>query len=59
MNEMQKLASWCLEIISKHPQHVKEINGFFKLCQDEILAGESMTNEVELCRGSINELINE
>jgi len=53
---MEELAKWCVEFISKNPRKAKEVNDLFVLCQDEIEAGESMENEIELCKNSINEL---
>jgi len=58
MNEMQQLASWCLEFISKHPEHSKAVNAYFVLCKDEVENGESEFNEIHLCKNSINELLN-
>jgi hypothetical protein len=54
---MKELAEYCLDVICKYPRLAKDINDLYQLCQDEINAGESETNEIELCKGSIEELI--
>ena len=57
MNNMKELAEYCLDVICKHPRLAKQINDLYVLCQDEIEAGESETNEIELCKNSIEELL--
>lgn len=59
MTDLQKLASWCLEFLSKHPEYGKEVNSYFCLCRDEIEAGESEVNEIELCKSAILDLLTE
>ena len=56
---MKQLAMYCLEVISKHPKLASEINELFQLCKDEIEQGGSETHEIELCYGSIKELLEE
>ena len=56
---MKELAEYCLDVISKYPSLASEVNDFFVLCQDEIANGESETHEIELCMGSIQDLIDE
>ena len=41
------------------PHLADEIQDFYQLCLDEIEAGESEWNEIELCYGSITDLIEE
>jgi hypothetical protein len=56
---MDELAKYCLEVISKHPKLASEVNDYFVLCNDEIEEGGSRQHEIELCIGSIKELIEE
>ena len=56
---MEELVKYCLEVIAKHPELEEEVNDFFQLCQDEIEQGGSKQHEIDLCIGSIEELIEE
>ena len=45
--------------ITKHPEHKEEMLDLYSLCIDEIADGGSEWNEVQLCRSSIEELLEE
>ncbi len=54
MKELEKFAN---EMILKYPEHLLDIQELFQLCKDEIEAGESQQNEIDLCYSSIEDLI--
>ena len=54
---MEQLIKHAKEIIKKHPELEAEIQNLLFLCKDEIDAGESKDNEIQLCYSSINELV--
>lgn len=56
---MKELITFVKEYEKKYPQHKEEINNFLTLCQDEIEEGNSETNEIELCKSSILQLVGE
>ena len=56
-NKMDRLNKYCRNAITNYPHLRGQINDFYQLCLDEIEAGESKENEIELCIGSIEELI--
>jgi hypothetical protein len=47
------------EIISRYPHFKEEIEDLFQLMITEIEDGASETNEIELFRNSVNDLIEE
>lgn len=55
---MQELIKYAQDQMKKTPELKGEINDLLQLCYDEIEAGESKENEIELCYGAINDLIN-
>lgn len=48
-----------METIRKHPSLFEQITDLYFLCEDEIEQGGSEQHEIELCIGSIDELISE
>lgn len=56
---LKDLKVFAQEFQKKHPEHSDEVNGFVQLCMDEIDAGESEINEIDLCIESINQLLEE
>lgn len=56
---MKQLAADLREIIAKYPQLKPQIQDLYQLCQDEIEEGGSEEHEIELCRGSVQELVDE
>ena len=56
---MKQLAEDLRAVIAKYPQLKDQVNDFYQLCKDEIEEGGSEMHEIELCRGSVQELIDE
>lgn len=56
---MEKLVQWARGFKNSHPDKFDEIWDFVSLCQDEIEEGGSPTHEIELCKESIKQLIEE
>lgn len=56
---LEQLKDWIKVQITKHPEHKEEMLDLFSLCVDEIADGGSEWNEIQLCRSSIEELIEE
>ena len=56
---MKQAIDYAKEVIEKYPSLKEEINDLLELCADEIEAGESHENEVQLCINSIDDLIEE
>ena len=56
---MKKAVEFAKEFIKEHPKLKEEVIGLLDLCQSEIEEGGSPTHEVELCLGSIKELLEE
>jgi len=56
---MKQLREDLRAIVAKYPQLKDEVNDFYQLCQDEIEEGGSEQHEIELCRGSVQELVDE
>jgi len=54
---MNELIKWAIERKNAHPQLADEIWEFVSLCQDEIEQGGSPSHEIELCKESIKQLI--
>jgi hypothetical protein len=52
-----QLKEWINIQITKHPEHKEEMLDFYYLCMDEIEQDGSPTHEIELCRDSIEQLI--
>ena len=59
MNELENLAKEVKELKEKHPIIAESIQDLFELCLCEIEEGGSQTNEINIFRNSIEELINE
>lgn len=51
------LKKYAKDFIDKYPQHKDKVNDFVQLCLDEIEEGGSIEHEIQLCIGSINELL--
>jgi len=56
---LEQLKEWIKVQITKHPEHKEEMLELYSLCIDEIADGGSEWNEVQLCRSSIEELLEE
>ena len=56
---MNELVQWAREFKNSHPDKFSEIWDFVSLCQDEIEEGGSPDHEIELCKESIRQLIEE
>lgn len=56
---MNELVKWAREFKNSHPDKFSEIWDFVSLCQDEIAEGGSPDHEIELCKESIRQLIEE
>jgi hypothetical protein len=56
---MEELIEWAKKYKDTHPEKFYEIWGFISLCQDEIEEGGSPQHEIELCKESIRQLVNE
>jgi hypothetical protein len=56
---MEELVQWARAFKNSHPEKFNEIWDFVSLCQDEIEEGGSPTHEIELCKESINQLLEE
>lgn len=56
---LELLKLWIKEQIAQHPEHKEEMLDLYSLCIDEIEAGESPANEINLCINSIQELVEE
>ena len=54
---METLKLYCDEMISSFPQHKEEIVDYLQLAIDEIEQGASEPNEINLCIGAIEGLI--
>lgn len=54
---MRELIQHVADICMKFPQHAAEAHELLELCQMEIEDGGSPVHEVELCYGSLMELI--
>lgn len=56
---MNELVQWARALKNEHPDKFDEIWDFIDLCADEIEQGGSPTHEIELCKESIRQLIEE
>ena len=56
---MKQLVQDLREVITKFPQLKGQVNDFYQLCRDEIEEGGSEQHEIDLCRQSVKELIEE
>jgi len=56
---MDELVEWARILKNEHPNKFSEIWDFISLCYDEIENGESPEHEIELCKESIRQLIEE
>lgn len=56
---MEELVQWARALKNVHPDKFSEIWSYVSLCQDEITEGSSPTHEIELCKESIRQLIEE
>ena len=56
---MEELVQWARGFKNSHPDMFDEIWDYVSLCHDEIEEGGSPTHEIELCKESIKQLINE
>ena len=59
MQEMKRAIEFAREFVKEHPNLKDEVNDLLELCYNEIEEGGSPTHEVELCIGSIKELLEE
>jgi hypothetical protein len=56
---MEELVQWARGFKNSHPDMFDEIWDYVSLCHDEIEEGGSPTHEIELCKESIKQLIDE
>ena len=56
---MNELVQWARGLKNQHPDKFDEIWDFVSLCQDEIEEGGSPAHEIQLCKESIRQLIEE
>jgi hypothetical protein len=56
---MKELVIELRAVIAKYPQLKDQVNDFYQLCKDEIEEGGSPEHEMDLCRGSVQELVDE
>jgi hypothetical protein len=56
---MEELVQWARGFKNSHPDKFDEIWDLISLCHDEIEEGGSPTHEIELCKESIRQLIEE
>ena len=54
---MEELLRYANEVIKNNPHLSDQIMELVQLCADEIEQGGSTTHEIDLCKGSIEELI--
>lgn len=54
---LEQLKEWVMETIKNHPHLKSEIIDHYELCVDEIENGESEYHEIDLCIGSVEQLI--
>lgn len=54
---MEELVQWARALKNEHPDKFSEIWDYVSLCQDEIEEGGSPTHEIELCKESIKQLL--
>jgi len=56
---MEELVQWARGFKNSHPDMFDEIWDYVSLCHDEIEEGGSPDHEIELCKESIKQLIDE
>jgi hypothetical protein len=56
---MEELVQWARGFKNSHPDKFYEIWEFVSLCNSEIQEGGSPTHEIELCKQSIKDLLEE
>ena len=57
---MNELVKELRAVIAKYPQLKDQVNDLFQLCKDEMEDDcSSPEHEMELCRGSVQELVDE
>jgi hypothetical protein len=56
---LRELHEWCIAKSREYPQLESEIKDLYDLAEMEVEDGESVYNESELCKGSVEELIKE
>lgn len=54
---MKELIEFAKQFIAKHPQHKEAVKDLIQLCSDEIEEGSPATHEIQLCRNSIEQLL--
>jgi transcription elongation factor GreA-like protein len=54
---MKELVQWARALKNEHPDKFDEIWELVDLCYDEIEQGGSPTHEIELCKESIRQLL--
>ena len=56
---IQRAKDFANDFLKKHPEHKEEVLDYFDLMKDEIEAGESQENEINLFIGACEDLLNE
>ena len=54
---MEELVQWARAFKNEHPDKFEEIWDFVSLCHDEIEEGGSPDHEIQLCKESIRQLL--
>ena len=54
---MEELVQWAIGVENSLPDKFEEIWDFVSLCHDEIEEGGSPEHEIELCKESIRQLL--
>ena len=57
MESLKLLANYCSDVMIRYPELRDDVEDFYQLCLDEIEQGGSVSHEIELCMGSIEEAI--
>jgi hypothetical protein len=55
--DIQRAIDFAKEFTDKHPEHIDEVRDMFDLMKDEIEAGESQENEINLFIGACEDLL--
>ena len=56
---MKELVQWARALKNEHPDKFDQIWELVDICYDEIEAGGSPTHEIELCKESIIQLLDD
>lgn len=54
---LKDLENYAKDFIKNNPEHSEEVEDLYQLCIDEIEAGASMENEIQLCISDIKQIL--